>query len=103
MLIPSCFGGNPMFVIAQILSLLINLYIAVIIIYVAVTWLINFKVLNTDNQQARNLVELLEKATDPVMKPIQRYIPPIGGIDLTPLIVIIGLEILKNIIWTIFS
>ena len=92
-----------MFVIAQILSLLINLYIAVIIIYVAVTWLINFKVLNTDNQQARNLVELLEKATDPVMKPIQRYIPPIGGIDLTPLIVIIGLEILKNIIWTIFS
>ena len=92
-----------MFVIAQILSLLINLYIAVIIIYVAVTWLINFKVLNTDNQQARNLVELLGKATDPVMKPIQRYIPPIGGIDLTPLIVIIGLEILKNIIWTIFS
>lgn len=90
-----------MFVVAQILSLLINLYITVIIIYVAVTWLINFRVLNTDNQQARNLVELLEKATDPVMRPVQRYVPPIGGIDLTPLVVIIGLEILKSIIWTI--
>jgi YggT family protein len=91
-----------MFVIAQILSLLINLYIAVIIIYVAVTWLINFKVLNTENQQARNLVELLERTTDPVMKPVQKYVPPIGGIDLTPLIVIIGLEILKSVIWSIF-
>lgn len=91
-----------MYIIPQILTLLINVYIGIIIVWVAVTWLINFKVLNTDNPQARNLVDLLTKATDPVMKPVAKYVPPIGGIDLTPLIVIIGLEILKYLIWSIF-
>ena len=91
-----------MYIIPQILNLLINLYIAVIIAWVAVTWLVNFKVLDTNNPQARNLVDLLKRVTDPVMKPVAKYVPPIGGIDLTPLIVIIGLEILKAIIWHIF-
>ena len=91
-----------MLIIPQILTLIINLYIAVIIAWVAVTWLINFKVLDTNNPQARNLVDLLTKATDPVMKPVAKYVPPIAGIDLTPLIVIIGFEILKAIIWQIF-
>ena len=91
-----------MLIIPQILTLIVNLYIAVIIAWVAVTWLINFKVLDTNNPQARNLVDLLTKATDPVMKPVAKYVPPIAGIDLTPLIVIIGFEILKAIIWQIF-
>ncbi len=94
--------GSRMYIVPQILTLLINIYIAIIVIWVAVTWLINFKVLNTDNPQARNLVDLLTRATDPVMKPVSRYVPPIGGIDLTPLVVIILLEVLKYIVWQIF-
>ena len=40
----------------------------------------------------------LQKLTDPVMKPVQKYVPPIGGLDLTPIIVIVGLEILQSLL-----
>ena len=93
-----------MYVIASILSLAINLYILVIIIQVAVSWLIAFEVINADNAQAKNLLALLKKLTDPVYKPIRKYIPPIGGIDLTPLIVIIGLQLIEHfVVWRLFS
>lgn len=90
-----------MIFLAQFISLLIQIYIFVIILHIAVSWLIIFKVIDIDNPQARNLVHLLQKATDPVMKPVQKYIPPIGGIDLTPVVVIIGLQIVNSLVWQI--
>lgn len=92
-----------MYIIPKIFDFFITAYIFIIIIDVAVTWLIAFKVLDTNNEQARNLVALLKKLTDPVMKPVQKYIPPIGGIDITPIVVIIGLQIINALIWKIFT
>lgn len=92
-----------MIFLAQFLSMLIHIYIFVIIAHIAVSWLIVFKVLDTENPQAQNLVRLLTKLTDPVMKPVQKYIPPIGGIDLTPVVVIIGLQILNSLVWQILT
>lgn len=94
-------GAHPMLVLAQIISFCISLYIGIIILQVAVSWLIVFKVLNTDNPQARNLVELLNRAVDPVMKPVQKYVPPIGGIDISPIVVIIGLQIIRHFVFVI--
>lgn len=85
--------------IAEIIGFLINLYIFVIVAHVAVTWLVAFRVLDLNNEQARNLVELLKRATDPIMKPIQKYVPPLGGIDISPIVAIIGLQILARIIF----
>lgn len=90
-----------MIFLAKLISFLIDTYIFVIILHIGISWLIVFKVIDVNNPQARNLVALLQKATDPVMKPVQRYIPPIGGIDLTPVVVIIGLQILNSIVWNI--
>lgn len=91
-----------MAIIGNLLLLALNIYMWIIIISVALSWLIAFGVLNTRNEQARNLVQLLERATDPVYKPLRRFIPPIGGIDITPMIVIFGIFILRDIIFTIF-
>lgn len=91
-----------MYFIPKLLTLAINIYMGIIILQVVISWLIAFNVLNASNPQAKNLMDLLAKLTDPVMKPIQKYIPPIGGIDITPIIVIIGLEILKSIVWILF-
>lgn len=90
-----------MIFMAQLIGWAIQAYIFVIILHIAVSWLIVFKVLDIDNPQARNLVALLQKATDPVMKPVQKYVPPIAGIDLTPVIVIIGLQVLNGLVWQI--
>lgn len=92
-----------MYTIAYLLSLAINLYILVIIVQVAVSWMIAFEVINAENQQAKNLTNLLKKLTDPVYKPIRKFVPPIGGIDLTPLIVIVCLSLFEQlIIWRMF-
>lgn len=84
--------------LATLIGTAINIYIFVIILHVAVSWLIVFKVLNADNPQAQNLIRLLKKLTDPVMKPVQKYVPPIGGIDITPIVVIIALQLLNSLL-----
>jgi YggT family protein len=87
-----------MYTIVYLINLAFNIYVGIILLQVAVSWLINFEVINASNERAQNLVALLKKATDPVYKPIQKYVPPIGGIDITPLIVIILLSIVKSIV-----
>jgi len=79
-------------------SLAIDITIGIIVLQVAVSWLIVFDVINTGNEQARNLIDLLKRATDPLYKPLMKYIPPIGGIDITPIIVILGLQLLRSIV-----
>ncbi len=82
--------------ILSLLSLAITIYIWIIIIQVLVSWLIIFDVINVKNEQAQNLIRLMKKATDPVFKPLQKYIPPIGGIDITPIIVILLLSLIQR-------
>lgn len=84
--------------LAYLLNMSIQIYIYIIIAQVAVSWLMVFDIINANNQQAQNLVNLLQKATDPVYKPLRKYIPPIGGIDITPLIVIIGLSVIGQVV-----
>lgn len=89
-----------MSMIAQILLFGLKIYFYIIVVQVIVSWLIAFDVINAKNPQAANLLRLLDKATDPVYKPLRKFIPPIGGIDITPIIVIFGLYLLENaVVW----
>jgi YggT family protein len=87
--------------LAQLIVLLLDLYIYVIVASIVVSWLIAFDVVNIKNPQAANLVRLLDKLTDPVFKPIRKYVPPIAGIDITPIIIIFGIVILQHIVMRI--
>jgi YggT family protein len=87
-----------MHTIVYLIDLAFTAYIWIIIAQVVISWLVVFDVINTANDKAQNLIGLIKKLTDPVYKPVQKYVPPIGGIDLTPLIVILGLSILRSIL-----
>lgn len=87
--------------LANLISLVIDIYIFIIILQVLIHWLIIFDVINVKNAQAQNLVDLLKRATEPVFEKVRKYVPPIGGIDLTPLVVIIGLQILKYLLFVL--
>ena len=73
-----------MVLIGSLISLAIQAYILVIIVQVALSWLIAFDIVNAENEAAQNLMALTKKLTDPVYKPLRKYVPPIGGIDITP-------------------
>ncbi|MBI3676450.1 MAG: YggT family protein [Proteobacteria bacterium] len=81
-----------------IFNTIVDLYIFVVIAVVVVSWLIAFGVLNTYNANARTLVRVLDALTRPVFRPIQRILPPLGGLDLTPLIVIIALQVIRSLV-----
>ncbi len=88
--------------IGEMLLLALDVYMFIIIAGVVISWLLIFGVINVRNAQAANLVRLLEKVTDPVYKPLRKYIPAIGGIDVTPIIVIFGIYALKHVVMRIF-
>ncbi|HTT84597.1 MAG TPA: YggT family protein [Rhizomicrobium sp.] len=77
---------------------LVELYIIIIIAAVVVSWLVAFGVLNTYNPFARSVVRMLDALTEPVFRQVRRIIPPLGGLDLSPLIVLIALQALKMLV-----
>ncbi len=91
-----------MFIIGMLIMFAVNVLVFVIVIQVLMSWLIAFDIVNARNEAAQNLMGLLGRITDPIYKPIRKYVPPIGGIDITPLIVIIGVQILGGMLASIF-
>jgi len=87
-----------MYLLWKLLDTTLVIYLWIILIHVAVSWLIILDVINIKSPQAKNLVDLLNKATEPVYKPLRKYIPPIGGIDITPMVVIFGIYILREVL-----
>lgn len=88
--------------IGQILLLLLDVAFWIVIIQVILSWLIVFNVINIRNPHAAKFVLVLEKITDPVYRPLRKLIPPIAGIDLTPIIIILAIEILKRLVVGVF-
>ena len=80
----------------------LTIFFWIIIAQVVLSWLIAFGVVNLNNENAKNAVNLLNKITDPVYKPLRKIIPSIGGIDVTPIAIIFGIQILQRIISGIF-
>jgi YggT family protein len=89
-------------IIGELLLFILNIFTFVIIAQVVISWLVVFGVVNLANPQATNLINLLGRITDPVMQPIRRFVPALGGIDITPIIVIFGIMLLQRLVGIIF-
>lgn len=80
-----------------IMSNLIGLLIFVLIVNAILSWLVAFDVINVRNQTVYKIVRALDAITDPLLRPIRRFLPNLGGIDISPIILILllqGLQIL---------
>lgn len=78
-----------------LILLLIEIYLWIIIASVILSWLVVFNVVNTQNQIVHIISDTLHRATEPVLGPIRRFLPNLGGIDISPLIIIILLIALR--------
>jgi YggT family protein len=75
-----------------VLHYLIEAVIWIIIANAIVSWLIAFDVINVRNRIVYQIVRFLDAVSRPILRPLRRFIPPLGGIDITPVILIIVLE-----------
>ena len=86
--------NSLLYLIIQIISL----YKFILIIYIIITWLINFNVINTSNRFVYSVMEILYKLSEPSLRIVRKYIPNFGSIDISPIIVYLALEFLQRLI-----
>jgi len=89
-------------VIAFFLVQLIQVYIWVVIISAILSWLIAFNVVNTTNRFVMTVVDTLWRLTEPALKPIREFLPNLGGIDVSPVILILLLMTVQYFLATYF-
>ncbi len=74
-----------------IIHALIQLVVFVMVANAILSWLIAFDVINMRNRTIYQIVHFLDAVTRPILRPVQRIVPPFGGVDITPVLVIIVL------------
>jgi YggT family protein len=75
--------------VIDILRIILNVVWWIILIQAILSWLIAFNVINTWNETVRTIWEGLQKLTEPLYRPIRRYMPDTGALDLSPLVVLV--------------
>jgi YggT family protein len=82
----------------DILIMLLNVLWWIIIIQVILSWLFVFNVLNVTSQGVRAFAGALEKITAPIYRPIRKILPDFGGIDFSPVVVLLGIMVLQRLL-----
>ena len=82
---------------------IISLYIWVLIIHVIFSWLVAFNVLNTSNRFVYSLLDVSYKLTAPPLNYIRRFLPNLGSIDISPIILILALMFIRNLVFEMFA
>ena len=81
----------------------VSLYIWILIINVIISWLVAFNVLNTSNRFVYSLLDVSYKLTAPPLNYIRRFLPNLGSIDISPIILILALMFIRNLVFEMFA
>jgi YggT family protein len=84
--------------LVDIADLLLSVVTWIIIIQVILSWLLAFNVLNVSSGGVRAFVVALDRITAPLYRPIRRILPDFGGLDFSPLVILILIQVLKKLL-----
>ena len=84
--------------ILDVILLALNLYVWILIVSAILSWLIAFNVVNTRNQVVATIWDFLYRITEPVLRPIRNVLPYMGGIDLSPIVVLLIIFLIQRVI-----
>ncbi|AWM85640.1 YggT family protein [Microvirga sp. 17 mud 1-3] len=82
----------------EVILLALQLYTYLIIASAILSWLVAFNVINTRNDVVRSILSFLDAVTEPALRPIRRILPNLGGIDISPVILILLIIFLQNLL-----
>ena len=86
----------------QVALIVINLYMWAVIIGVVLSWLVAFNVVNTTNRFVVMVGDFIYRLTEPLLEPIRRMLPNLGGLDLSPMVLILGLIFVRGVIANLY-
>jgi YggT family protein len=85
--------------LAILIDNIIDIYTWIVIASAIMSWLVAFGVVNVRNQFIRVVVDMLFRLTEPVLRPIRRILPNLGGVDISPVILLLGLFFVRSLLW----
>ena len=91
-----------MYSILWLISTVIDIYVWILVASAVLSWLVAFNVVNTRNQFVSTAGEVLYRLTEPVLAPIRRILPNFGGLDISPVVVILLLIFIKRLRFELF-
>ncbi|MDC0194874.1 YggT family protein [Alphaproteobacteria bacterium] len=77
---------------------IINIYQLILLIYIIATWLISFNIVNTSNQFVYSVMQTLYKLCEPSLKFVRQYLPNLGSVDISPVVVYLLLWFAKSLL-----
>ena len=77
---------------------IINLFEFVLIVYIILTLLVNFNIVKTSNRFVYSVMDVLYRLCEPSLNFVRRYLPSFGGIDLSPIVIFLGLWFIKSLL-----
>jgi YggT family protein len=84
--------------LVDIIDLLLNVLFWIIIVQVIMSWLFAFNVLNTSSSGVRTFAVALDRLTAPLYRPIRRILPDFGGLDFSPLVILILIQVIEKLL-----
>jgi YggT family protein len=84
--------------VLYVVMLALDLYVWLLIASAVLSWLIAFSVVNTRNQFVSTVWDFLYRITEPVLRPIRNMLPNLGGIDISPIILVLLILLIKDVI-----
>lgn len=82
----------------QVVNIAIDLFIFALIASAILSWLVAFNIVNTRNPAIQTILDMLARLTEPALRPIRRLIPSMGGLDISPVILILILIFIQNVL-----
>lgn len=82
-----------------LVDLVLQIYIYIVLAMVIMSWLLAFNIVNFNNQIVRTIWRVLGQLTDPVLRPIRRIMPNLGGLDISPVILLLIIYVLRVFLW----
>lgn len=85
-------------VILELILIILDIYWWVLLAMIIMSWLISFNVVNTRNQFVATIWRILNQLTEPLLAPIRRVMPNFSGLDISPIILFLGIFLIQRVI-----
>ena len=85
--------------LAVLIDKVIDIYTWIVIASAIMSWLVAFGVVNVSNKFIRMVVGVLYRLTEPALRPIRSVMPNLGGVDISPVILLLGLFFIRSLLW----
>ncbi len=82
----------------ELIIQIINLFQFILVIYIICTWLLNFNIINASNRFVYTIMEAMYRLCEPSLNFVRRYLPTFGSLDLSPIVVYLGLWFIKSLL-----